>query len=83
MRINKHNFVNFGILKKHVVKSNAIGDLHIFNGETSKSTIRIFKEYIRKQLDLKYYYIEDKYTGEIRSRLQHIYKNNVIRERNN
>ena len=82
MRIICHAYTNFGILKHHIVKHCPIGHLDVFKGETNKSYIQIFKEYVGGKLDLKYYYVVDKTTGKTKSRLRHINNMKITREFN-
>lgn len=67
---------NVGILRSVVTKHYPIGYVKIIKGETSKSTIEIFKEYIGSKLDLKVYLIRSKASGKVKKRLLHINPNN-------
>ena len=69
---------SIGILRSIVVKHYPIGFLKIVKGETSKSAVKIFKEYTADKLDLKFYVIEDKVTNKVRTRLLHINNKRVI-----
>jgi hypothetical protein len=70
-----------GILQNYIIKSYPIGHLKILKGETSKSAITIFKEYIANKLDLKFYVIKDRNTKKIRTRLIHINNGRIVYKR--
>ena len=83
MKINRPSPVNFGILNRHIVRRfPTLGYIDIFKGETSKSLIEIYKEHTLDKLDLKFYLIKNKFTGKIRSRIQHLSDNKVVKEVN-
>lgn len=67
-----------GILKQHITHHYPIGHLEIIKGETSKSAIKIFKEYIANKLDLKFYILKDKKTNKIRTKLLHFSDGKII-----
>ena len=67
-----------GIFKHHTTNYYPIGRLEIIKGETNKSTIEIFKEYIANKLDLKFYILRDKKTNKLRTRLLHLRDGKVI-----
>ena len=70
-----------GILQQYITRHYPIGHLKILKGETSKSAITIFKEYIANKLDLKFYVIKDRSTKEIRTRLIHINNGRIAYKR--
>ena len=72
-----------GILQQHIVHHYPIGHLDIIKGETSKSAIKIFKEYIANKLDLKFYMLKDKKTNKIRTRLLHFNNGKVTYRKEN
>ena len=78
MRVSRVNPCSFGILRNVKVHHYPIGSVKVYQGETKKSFITIFKEYIGKNLDLKFYLIKSKGDNKTKSRLLHIYNGKIV-----
>ena len=78
MKITNVNRVSFGVLNRRITDFYLTGKLDMWKGETKKSTIEIFKEFINNKLSSKYCILKDKETGNVVTKIVYYDKDGKV-----